>query len=66
MKKLTINQRKPINMQSYAPMLNAKTAMTTLFHQDDMAKSPLTMNTTTNTGKNKKFSRKVREIVEAI
>ena len=47
-------------------MLNGKTPMTTLFHQDDIANSAMTMKTT-NTGKNKKINRKVRkEIVEDI
>ena len=56
-------------MLNYASILNwtTTTAMTTLIHQDDIAKSPMTMKTTTKTGKNKKFSRKLREeIVEAI
>ena len=53
-------------MLSYASMLNRKTAMTIFIHQDEVAKSPKTMKTTTISGK-KKFSRKVREeIVEAI
>ena len=47
-------------------MLNGKTAMTTLIHQDDIAKSPMTMKTTTSTGKYKKFSRKLQKIVDAI
>ena len=47
---------------NYAPMLNAKTAMTTLIHQDDMAKCPLTMNTTTNTGKNKNSVEKCEKL----
>ena len=59
-------QRKSINMLSYASMLNRKTAMTILIHQDDIAKNLMTTKTTTNTGKNKNFSRKVQEeIVEA-
>ena len=53
-------------MLSYASMLNGKTSMTTSIHQADIAKSPMTIKTTTNTGKNEKFSRKVQEIVEAI
>ena len=48
--------RKSINILKYASKLNGKTAMTTLIHKDDIAKSPMTMKTTTNTGKNKKKS----------
>ena len=36
--KINCFQRKSINMLSYASRFNGKTAMTTLIHQDDLAK----------------------------
>ena len=58
-------QRKSINTLSF-DLIGGKQYFSDIGYQYDITISLMTMETTTNTGKNQKFSRKVQESVEAI